>query len=71
MHPFISIRYIGSRDGERFWEMEDLTFGRDSIGEYIGLLQLRNGKKDEAQVVHYRLLYDIRKALDEFSKKFF
>ena len=51
--------------------MEDLTFGRDSIGEYIGLLQLRNGKKDEAQVVHYRLLYDIRKALDDLSKKFF
>ena len=71
LHPFISIRYIGSRDGERFWEMEDLTFGRDSIGEYIGLLQLRNGKKDEAQVVHYRLLYDIRKALDDLSKKFF
>lgn len=69
--PFISIRYIGSRKDDRFWEMEDVSFGRDSIGEYIGLLQLRNGKTDEAQVIRFRLLYDLMKTIEDVSKKIF
>lgn len=69
--PFISVRYLGSRKDDRFWEMEDISFGRDSVGEYIDFLQLKNGKEDDAKIVRYRLIYDIKKLLDEMRKQFF
>ena len=60
--PFISIEYVGSHGDDRFWEMEDVTIEKAKDGpekgiEYLYHLQLRNGKKDEARIVKYRLDY--------------
>lgn len=71
LRPFISVKYRGSMDDDRFWEMEDVHFGVDSISEYIDLLKLRNGKKDEAEIVRYRLIYDIKNALSKLVENFF
>lgn len=69
--PFISVRYLGSRNDDRFWEMEDISVGRDSVGEYIDFLQLKNGREDDAKIVRYRLIYDIRKMLDKMREQLF
>ena len=71
LRPFISVRYRGSMDGDRFWEMEDVQFGVDSVGEYIDLLKLRNGKKDEAEIVRYRLIHDLKAALNKLVENLF
>lgn len=69
--PFISVKYRGYMDDDRFWEMEDVSFGKDSLSEYIDFLQLRNGKNDDARVERFRLIYDLKKALDYMTEKIF
>lgn len=71
LRPFISVKYRGHMNGDRFWELEDVQFGSDSLSEYIDLLKLRNGKKDEAEVVRYRFIHDIKDALDKLVEKIF
>ena len=71
LRPFISVKYRGSMDGDRFWEMEDVQFGVDSVSEYIDLLKLRNGKEDEAEIVRYRLIHDLKGALNKLVEDLF